>query len=113
MGARTAAQTGKIAVVGEKELVLGYQLLGVQDAFMATKGETQSLILDLFNSGEYSLIIVGDEARKELSTSTRERLRSSIIPLVVFMPSITTDISEESISSLAKRILGVDLRVSA
>ncbi len=113
MSARTSTQTGRIAVVGERELVLGYRLLGVQDAFIASKGETQKTVLDLFNAGEYSLIIVGDEARKELSPTTRERLRSSIIPLVVFMPSLTSDVSEESISSLARRILGVDLKVSA
>lgn len=113
MSSRTPAQSGKIAVVGERELVLGYQLLGVQDAFMANRGETQKTVLDLFNSGDYSLIIVGDEARKDLSATTREKLRSSIVPLVVFMPSLTSDVSEESISSLARRILGVDLKVSA
>ena len=113
MSSRTPAQSGKIAVVGERELVIGYRLLGVQDAFIARKGETQKTVMDLFNSGDYSLIVVGDEARKDLSTTTKEKLRSSIIPLVVFMPSLTADVSEESIASLARRILRVDLKVSA
>ena len=111
MSSRQAAQTGKIAVVGEKELVLGYRLLGVEDATTVTKDDAQKTVLDYFNSGNYGLIIVGSEARKGLSPTTREKLESSIVPLVVFMPSTTSTVQEESLSRLAKRVLGVDLKV--
>jgi V/A-type H+/Na+-transporting ATPase subunit F len=111
MSSRQAAQTGKIAVVGEKELVLGYRLLGVEDATTAGKEDAQKTVLDYFNSGKYGLIIVGDAARKGLSAATREKLESSIVPLVVFMPSTSSTVAEESLSRLAKRVLGVDLKV--
>lgn len=113
MSSRTVAQSGKIAVVGERELVLGYRLLGVEDAFIASGSEAQRVILDLFNSNKYGLIIVGSEARNGLSTATREKLESSIIPLVVFMPSLNSQATEESLSLLARRVLGVDLKVKA
>ena len=112
MSTRTAAQVGKIAVVGEKELVLGYRLLGVEDAFPASRAESQKTVMDLFNSGKYSLIIVGNEARKGLSTAVLEKIESSIVPLVVFMPSTDAEVVEESLSKLAKRVLGVDIKVS-
>ena len=110
MSLKQAAQTGKIAVLGEKELVLGYRLLGVEDAIAVTKEDAQNVVLDYFNSGEYGLIIVGSEARKGLSPATREKLESSIVPLVVFMPSTDSTVAEESLAKLAKRVLGVDLK---
>ena len=113
MSARAATQSGRIAVVGERELVLGYRLLGVQDAFQAGRDDAQKVVMDLFNSNEYALIIVGSQARAGLSTSVREKLESSITPLVVFMPSLGSQASEESLSLLARRVLGVDLKVSA
>ncbi len=112
MSTKPTAQSGKIAVVGERELVLGYRLLGVEDAFIVGKGDAAKVVMDLFNSEEYGLIIVGSEARKVLSSSLRDKLESSIIPLVVFMPSLDSQASEESISLLARRVLGVDLKAS-
>ena len=111
MSSRQTTQTGKIAVVGEKELVLGYRLLGVEDATTTTKDDAQKTIMDYFNSGKYGLIIVGNEARKGLSAATKDKLEGSIVPLVVFMPSTTSTVAEESLSKLAKRVLGVDLKV--
>jgi len=112
MSSRTAAQVGKIAVVGEKELVLGYRLLGVEDAFPVSRADSQKTIMDLFNSGKYNLVIVGSEARKGLSNATMEKLEASIVPLVVFMPSTDAEVQEESLSRLAKRVLGVDIMVA-
>ena len=98
--------------MGEKELVLGYRLLGVEDAFPVTGAEAQKTVMDLFNSGKYNLIIVGNEARKGLSAATKDKLESSIVPLVVFMPSTEAEVAEESLSRLAKRVLGVDIKVA-
>ena len=114
MSGRQVTQSGKIAVVGDRELVLGYRLLGVEDAFIATRADAQKVLMDLFNSNGYGLIVAGDEVRKALSAAAREKLESSIIPLVVFMPP--TDAAapqEESLARLARRVLGVDLKVSA
>jgi V/A-type H+-transporting ATPase subunit F len=111
LSARTATQSGKIAVVGERELVLGYRLLGVENAIVAARDDAQKVVMDLFNAGSYGLLIVGDGVRKGLSAATREKLESSIIPLVVFMPALDSEASEESLSTLARRVLGVDMKV--
>lgn len=114
MSGRTAAQSGKIAVVGDRELVLGYRLLGVEDAVIVTKEDAQKVIMDLFNSNNHALIVAGNAVRKALSPSAREKLESSVIPLVVFMPPIDSAASqEESLALLARRVLGVDLKVTA
>jgi V/A-type H+/Na+-transporting ATPase subunit F len=114
MSGRQTAQSGKIAVVGDRELVLGYRLLGVEDAFIASRDEAQKVVMDLFNSNNYGLIIAGNEVRRALSVAARDKLESSIIPLVVFMPPIDSAApEEESLSKLARRVLGVDIKVSA
>jgi V/A-type H+-transporting ATPase subunit F len=114
MSGRITAQSGKIAVVGDRELVLGYRLLGVEDAFVTGKEEAQKVVMDLFNSNNYGLIIAGNEIRRGLSASAREKIESSIIPLVVFMPPLDSAAKEEeSLALLARRVLGVDLKVSA
>jgi V/A-type H+/Na+-transporting ATPase subunit F len=114
MSGRQAAQSGKIAVVGDRELVLGYRLLGVEAAFVASKDNAQKLVMDLFDSNSYGLIIAGNEVRKALSAAAREKLESSIVPLVVFMPPIDSAApQEESLAKLARRVLGVDLKVAS
>jgi len=113
LSGRQTAQSGKIAVVGDRELVVGYRLLGVEDAFITGKDDSQKVLMDLYNSNKYGLIIVGSEVRKVLSGASKDKLESSIIPLVVFMPSIGSQEEEESLSILAKRVLGVDLKVNA
>ena len=114
MSGRLIAQSGKIAVVGDRELVLGYRLLGVEAAFIANRENAQKTLLELFDSNSYGLIIAGNEVRKALSTAAREKLEASIVPLVVFMPAIDSAApQEESLAKLARRVLGVDLKVSA
>lgn len=76
------------------------------------RAEAQKTVMELFNSGKYNLIIVGNEARKGISAQTMEKLESSIVPLVVFMPSTEAEVAEESLSRLAKRVLGVDIKVA-
>jgi V/A-type H+/Na+-transporting ATPase subunit F len=113
MSGKIAAQSGKIAVVGDRELVLGYRLLGVEDAFVATSEDAQRVIMDLFNANDHGLIIASNDVRKALSSAARERLESSVIPLVVFMPPLdSAGGHEESLALLARRVLGVDLKVS-
>jgi V/A-type H+/Na+-transporting ATPase subunit F len=114
LSGKLTAHSGKIAVVGDRELVLGYRLLGVEDAFIARREDSQKVLMDLFNSNEYGLIVAGDEVRKGLSVSARDKLEASIVPLVVFMPPLDSAApAEESLSRLARRVLGVDLKVSA
>jgi V/A-type H+-transporting ATPase subunit F len=114
LSGKIAAHSGKIAVVGDRELVLGYRLLGVEDASVVGKEDSQKVLMDLFNSNEFGLIVAGDEVRKTISHAAREKLEASIIPLVVFMPPLDSAApAEESLSKLARRVLGVDIKVSA
>jgi V/A-type H+-transporting ATPase subunit F len=101
--------TGKIAVVGERELAIGYNLLGIEDTFITSGDDASKTIQDLFSSGNYSLIIISDAVRSSLPAIFRKRIEASIEPLVIFMPALEGNIQEESISVLAKRVLGISI----
>lgn len=102
--------SGRIAIVGERELVIGYQLLGIDDTFIITGEDANKKIQEVFSSGEFSLIIASESVRSALPVALRTRLEASIEPLVLFLPSLQGDIKEESISALAKRVLGINIQ---
>lgn len=112
MSAKKGSLTGRIAVVGERELVLGYRLLGVEDTF-TPKGaaEASKLLGDLVSSGKYALIVVGHSVASTIPVQLRERLEASTSPLVFFMPNPHAEGLEEPLAALAKRVLGVELKV--
>ncbi|HZT35769.1 MAG TPA: V-type ATP synthase subunit F, partial [Nitrososphaera sp.] len=82
-------KAGRIAVVGERELVLGYRLLGIEDTFVvAGKDEASKTMEELFSSHKYALIIASQFVREALSVVSRAKVEASIEPLVLFMPSL-------------------------
>ncbi len=109
MSKQKTETTGRIAVVGERELVIGYSLLGIEDTYIVSGEDASKVIQDLFASGKFSLIISSDSTRANLPILFRKKIESSIEPLVIFMPALRGDIQEESIATLAKRVLGISI----
>ncbi|MEM0118480.1 MAG: V-type ATP synthase subunit F [Conexivisphaerales archaeon] len=113
MSSRSSTQVaGKIAVIGDRELALGYRLLGVDDTFIVSESEAVQTVTNIFNSDQFSLIIIADQIRKKLPRLLVEKLEASLAPLVIFMPSPSEESEEESLAALAKRVLGIDLKVA-
>jgi V/A-type H+-transporting ATPase subunit F len=107
---------GSIAVIGERELVIGYRLLGIDNTFLVNpdggKEEAYKMMDNLFSSKKYALIIASPFIRDSLPSLFKSKVESSINPLVIFLPSLRGDIKEESIASLAKRVLGINIAMS-
>ncbi len=103
---------GTIAVVGERELVIGYRLLGIDDTFIVnSKDEASKVMEELYSSHKYTMIIASQFVQSSLSQIFKLKIESSIEPLVLFMPSLQGNIQEESISTLAKRVLGISIKM--
>ena len=109
MSAQKIELGGRIAVIGERELVIGYRLLGIDDTFIVSGEDASKTIQELFSSGNFSLIIASDNVRNSLPAVFRKKIEASIEPLVLFMPSLEGNIQEESIAVLAKRVLGISI----
>lgn len=106
-----AVGTGRIAVVGDRQLVLGYRLLGIDDTYIAEEEEVVQIMQKLFYSNEFGFIVASRSVRDALSPTFRAKIDASIEPLVIFMPSLQEGVKEESIPDLARRVLGVDIKV--
>ena len=106
--------TGRLAIVGDRELVIGYRLIGIDDTFIVDDKEASKKIQELYASGEFGLIIGSDSVRSKIPTKLLSEIEESIEPLVLFMPSLkeTTEEDEESIAALAKRVLGINIEAS-
>jgi len=106
--------TGKLAIVGDRELVIGYRLIGIDDTFIVDDEDASKKIQKLYSSDEYGLIIASNSVRAKLPSKFLSEIEESIEPLVLFMPSQkeTTEEDEESIASLAKRVLGINIEMS-
>jgi V/A-type H+-transporting ATPase subunit F len=99
---------GKIAIIGERELALGFRLIGLEHSYIYTGTEGVNKFLEIYKSNEYSLIMLSESLKSYMDKRLIESIELSTKPLVVFIPLLKIG-EEESISSLAKRILGVDI----
>lgn len=100
--------TGKIAVIGERELVLGFRLIGMESAFEVNTKNDVETFNRLYHSEQYSLLLASENIKTKLDRKFLDLIEVSTSPLVLFIP-MPGGHDEESVGKLAKRILGVDI----
>lgn len=105
------AVAGRTVVLGERELAIGFRLIGLKDVVEVTPQSAAAEFQKAVGSGEYSLVIASQSIRQSLTDNQRATAESSLRPLVVFVPTPKGEYEVESINALAKRILGVSLNV--
>jgi len=96
-------------VLGERELAIGFRLIGLSDVFEVDSQNAVPEFQRVLGSGEFNLLVASESIRPRLTEAQRTVVDSSINPLVIFVPTPTGEYEIESISALAKRILGVSL----
>ncbi|MGA7475788.1 MAG: V-type ATP synthase subunit F [Thermoplasmata archaeon] len=107
----TSKETGRTVVVGERELAIGFRLIGLKDVIEVTP-ESSVAEFQRAMTGGYALVIATQSIRALLSDAQRAAADASLDPLVVFVPTPTGEYEVESIEALAKRVLGVTLSVA-
>ncbi len=98
-----------VAVIGERELVIGFRLIGVKDTFPTNEQNAVKEFQRVFDGGSYSLILASRKIQTLLPETLRHAVENSIDPLVVFLPTPGAGEEPESVATLAKRVLGVSL----
>lgn len=106
--AAVSEKVGNIAIVAERELILGFRLIGVEHSFIAEKEEGVKKINDLLNEKKFSLIMVSESIKPYMDNKTLRFTETSTDPVVVFIP-VPGGEDLESVNQLAKRVLGVDI----
>ncbi len=103
--------TGQTAVIGERELAIGFRLIGLQDVVEVTPATAAAEFQKLLSREDINLVVASEGVRRHLSENQRVYAEGSLQPLVVFVPSPTGEYQVESLAALAKRVLGVSLQV--
>ena len=106
------AEGGHTVVLGERELAIGFRLIGLKDVVEVTEATAAAEFQKAMTTGQFSLIIASQSIRPRLTENQRAAADASLRPLVVFVPTPTGEYEVESIDALAKRVLGVSLTIS-
>lgn len=107
----SGVDAGRTVVLGERELAIGFRLIGFKDVLEVTPANAASEFRRIVESDQFSLVIASQSVAKALSESQRQHAEASLRPLVVFVPPPNGEYEIESLSVLAKRVLGVSLAV--
>ena len=102
---------GSTVVLGERELAIGFRLIGLKDVIEVTPETSVQEFQRVMGEGRHSLVIASQSIRARLSEAQRAHADASLRPLTVFVPTPTGEFEVESINALAKRVLGVTLSV--
>ena len=64
-------ESGQTIVLGERELAIGFRLIGLKEVVEVTPQTAQAEFLKAMNSGRYSLVIASQSIRPALSEAER------------------------------------------
>ncbi|MCI4363319.1 MAG: hypothetical protein L3K13_03330 [Thermoplasmata archaeon] len=104
-------ESDRTVVLGERELAIGFRLVGLANVIEVSPASAAREFQRAMADPTVSLLIASESIRPKLSETQRLQAEGSLRPLVVFVPSPTGEYEVESLSALAKRVLGVSLAV--
>ena len=92
-----------IAVVGNRDFVLGFKLAGIRDTFIEEKIDER--INSLLMEKKVSVIVLQDTEYEKLSQDLKRKFSESMEPVVVPVGKL----GEEDVREKIKRAIGIDL----
>ncbi|MEM0128909.1 MAG: V-type ATP synthase subunit F [Thermoplasmata archaeon] len=110
----SSVPSGRTVVIGERELAIGFRLIGLADVREGTpEASAKELARVLAAPEEYALVIASQSIRAHLTETQRAAADASLRPLVVFVPVPGASSEGEGIEALARRVLGISLTASS
>jgi V/A-type H+-transporting ATPase subunit F len=99
----------KIAIVGRKDVYLGFKALGLRVVDARTASEAEQAIQELV-AQEYVIIFIAESLAAELG-SVIERYRKQATPAMVMIPDNrgSLGIARERVRKLVERAVGIDI----
>ncbi|HHX88122.1 MAG TPA: V-type ATP synthase subunit F [Firmicutes bacterium] len=101
--------TYKIAVIGDKDSILGFKTLGVDTFPVATAEKALSVLRKLSNQ-TYGVIFITEELAQQLEDPLEE-LNKRFLPAVVLIPNSqgTLGIGMQNIKQKVEKAIGADI----
>jgi V/A-type H+-transporting ATPase subunit F len=103
----------EIAVVGDKDTIMGLKLAGVTKTFETNdKNEAQQRIRELFQEPEVGIIITTELLADQIRSYLNKLTEASPIPIIIEIPSrLGERKGEDPILTLIKRAVGIEIKV--
>lgn len=95
----------RLAVMGNNEFVVGFQLAGIKDVVEIT-GDYYNGLKNMKNRKDVGVVVVDEKIMEGLEQHQRTDIESSVEP--VFIP-VSTKAEQDSLKRLIKKSIGVDL----
>ena len=92
-----------IAVIGNRDFILGFKLAGIHNTFIEQNIEPR--VISLLAEKETDILVVHDEEYKKLSSGLKKKIHESIKPIVIAVGSL----EEDDLRARIKKVIGVDL----
>ena len=102
---------GKIAVIGDRDTVTGFRMVGVNEWFTPkSPAETREKLLEYFKDPNMGLIIITEPLAQQVE-NTVNQLASSAIPVVMLIPDRhgTTGAYDTVLKEMIRRAVGIDI----
>lgn len=105
--------SNKIAVIGDRDTVTGFRLVGVSEcASPKSPNDTRELLLDYFRDPNMGLIIITERLAQEVEDTIVE-LSQSPVPVILLIPDRTgsTGTYESVLKELIRRAVGIEINI--
>jgi V/A-type H+-transporting ATPase subunit F len=98
----------ELAVVGDSEFVMGFQIIGIKKIFEAESlDEFRDRFTTAMNDHTIGIIVTNSKALNKLEQNFRRTVENSITPVVVVLS--TNPAAQENLREMIKKAIGIDL----
>ncbi|MFH1750582.1 MAG: V-type ATP synthase subunit F [Candidatus Micrarchaeota archaeon] len=98
----------KILVLGDRDLAMGFKLVGVKEAIICSQEDADSKLNELLQRQDAGIIIFQDEFYSYLSHKTKKLIETVPKPVVVSV-GVKAASSMENLQAMIKRAIGISL----
>ncbi len=103
----------RIAVIGDRDTVIGFRMVGVRDGFvLTTPEEIRQTLLSLFKSPDMGLILITESLAHAVEDTIME-LSQSPIPVILLIPDRKgrTGTYETVLKEMIRRAVGAEVSI--
>lgn len=103
----------KIVVIGDRDTVTGFKMVGANEcAIPTTPEETRSVLTRYFRDPDTGLIVITEPLAKPIEATVME-LSEAPIPVILLIPDRegSTGAYEDVLRELIRRAVGIDINV--
>lgn len=104
----------KIAIIGNREQVQGFSLLGVEVVPTADAATAREKLLALRRDSDYAAVFVMEDVMAELSAEDERKIATSFTPAVIPVSSLdtSTGYGTARLRRLVERAVGSDITIT-